>query len=43
MFHFRKWNKKLHKRYFLLRIFCAIKILFVTLPCDLCATNQGLK
>ena len=31
VFHFRKWNKKLKKRYFLLRIFCAIEILFVTL------------
>ena len=34
VFHFRKWNKKLQKRYFLLRIFCAIEILFVTLPCN---------
>ena len=32
VFHFRKWNKKLQKRYFLLRIFCTHKVFFVTLP-----------
>ena len=43
VFHFRKWNKKLQKRYFLLRIFCAIEILFVTLPCNSRTMNCDLN
>ena len=43
VFHFRKWNNKLQKRYFLLRIFCAIEILFVTLSRNSRSTNCNLN
>ena len=43
VFHFRKWNKKLQKRYFLLRIFCTNKVFFVTLPRNSRTMIRNLK